>query len=202
MSDIEPRRSHKVVTVFGSSRARPGDQEYADAVRLGRLLAERGWTLCNGGHDGTMEAAARGAKEVGGQTIGVTFNLYRPANRNIWLDQEIVTESLFTRLEKLVTLGDAYVVLRGGIGTLLELCLVWNLVQSPEFVNKPILVVGASWGSIVGEMRNELPMHPWEADSLELVGSVDEAVERLKAYLTRGRKAARMRAERDAGQVT
>jgi hypothetical protein len=149
-----------------------------------------------------MEAAAKGAKEVGGQTIGVTFNLYRPANRNVWLDQEIVTESLFTRLEKLVTLGDAYVVLRGGIGTLLELCLVWNLVQSPEFLHKPILVVGASWAAIVGEMRNRLPMHPWEADSVELVSSVDEAVERLDAYLMQGRKTARMRAERGARRVT
>ena len=180
MGSPEPLERRKVVTIFGSSRAHPSDAEYRDAVHLGRLLAERGWTLCNGGHDGTMEAAARGAKEVGGKTIGVAFNLYRPANRNPWLDEEIVTESLFTRLEKLVTLGEAYIVLRGGIGTLLELSLVWNLVQSPEFSHKPIFVVGASWGTIVASMRAELPMHPWEANRLTMVDTVDEAVDRLQ----------------------
>src|SRR5438093_7143339 len=175
MASSEPPGPRRVVTIFGSSRARPADAEYRDAIRLGRLLAERGWTVCNGGHDGTMEAAARGAKEAGGKTIGVTFNLYRPSNRNVWLDEEIVTESLFTRLEKLVTLGDAYVVLRGGIGTLLELCLVWNLVQSPEFAAKPIFVVGSSWATIFDVLRDQLPMHPWEVGSLTLVDSVDEA---------------------------
>lgn len=178
------RGSHSppVVTVFGSSRVRPGDAEYAEAERLGRLLGERGWTLCNGGHEGTMEASARGAKERGGRTIGVTIALYQPADRNVWLDQEIVAESLFARLERLVTLGQAYIVLHGGIGTLLELALVWNLVQSPEYAHKPILVVGAAWERMVAVFREELHMRPWEAQSLVVVPNVDAAVQRLDAY--------------------
>ena len=173
--------SRRVVTVFGSSRVQRGEPEYEQARRLGKLFAERGWTVCNGGHDGTMEAAARGAKEAGGSTIGVSLALYRPANKNVWLDQEIVAESLFARLEKLVTLGTAYVVLRGGIGTLLELCLVWNLVQSPEFSGKPIVVVGESWSHLIGTFKEHFPMHPWEMDSIAVVESVDDAVEQLAA---------------------
>src|SRR5947208_9633171 len=145
MSAKQLNISRPVVTVFGSSRVKRDDPEYAAARRLGTLFAEHGWTLCNGGHDGTMEAAAQGAKEAGGSTIGVSLSLYRPTNKNVWLDQEIVAESLFARLEKLVTLGSAYVVLPGGIGTLLEMCLVWNLVQSPEFAGKPIVLVGDAW---------------------------------------------------------
>jgi uncharacterized protein (TIGR00730 family) len=175
-----------VVSVFGSSRVRPGDQEYADAQRLGQLLGERGWTLCNGGHEGTMEAASRGAKERGGRTIGITISTYPIANRNVWLDQEIVAESLFHRLERLVTLGEAYVVLRGGIGTLLELALVWNLVQSPEYAQKPILVVGQSWEQVITTLREALPMHRVEARSLTLVPTVEDAVRRLEAYFARG----------------
>src|SRR6266545_1303420 len=133
----------RTITIFGSSRARPGDPEYHEAEQLGRLLAERGWTICNGGHDGTMEAAARGAKEAGGHTIGISISMYRPANPNMWLDEEVVADSLFGRLERLLTLGEAYVVLRGGIGTLLELALAWNLLQSPEFAGKPLVVVGS-----------------------------------------------------------
>jgi uncharacterized protein (TIGR00730 family) len=171
-----PRR---VVTVFGSSRVKRDEPEYEAARRLGVLLAQRGWTLCNGGHDGTMEAAAQGAKEAGGSTIGVSLSLYRPTNQNVWLDQEIVAESLFGRLEKLVTLGSAYVVLHGGIGTLLEMCLVWNLVQSPEFAGKPIVLVGGAWRRIIASLKHELPMQQWEADSITIVDSVDEAVARL-----------------------
>jgi uncharacterized protein (TIGR00730 family) len=174
-----------VITVFGSSRARPGDGEYADAQRLGELLGERGWTLCNGGHEGTMEAAARGAKERGGRTIGVTISMYQPPNRNAWLDQEIVAESLFARLEQLVTLGEAYVVLRGGIGTLLELALVWNLVQSPEYAQKPILLVGPSWEQVAATLRAALPMRREESRSLTLVPNVADAVRRLDAYFAR-----------------
>jgi uncharacterized protein (TIGR00730 family) len=174
--------SRPVVTVFGSSRVERDDPEYEAARRLGTLFAQQGWTLCNGGHDGTMEAAAQGAKEAGGSTIGVSLSLYRPTNKNAWLDQEIVAESLFARLEKLVTLGSAYVVLHGGIGTLLEMCLVWNLVQSPEFTGKPIVLVGDEWRSVVRSLREQLPMHPWEADSIILVDTVDDAVAALTKH--------------------
>ncbi len=165
-----------VVTIFGSSRVRPGDPEYDAAKRLGTLLAEQGWAICNGGHDGTMEAAAWGAREAGGHTIGVSVAMARHANRNAWLDEEIVAESLLARLEKLVTLGEAYLVLPGGIGTLLELVLVWNLVQSAPFSGKPIVVVGTGWADVLATIQSTLPMHPWEAGSLSCVASVEEAV--------------------------
>ena len=179
-----------VVTVFGSSRAQPSDDDYDAAHRLGKLIAERGWTLCNGGHDGIMEAAARGAKEAGGSTIGISLALYRPTVRNRWLDQEIVAESLFIRLEKLVTLGDAYVVLRGGIGTLLELALVWNVLQWPQFAHKPLLVVGDDWRQVIENLWGRLPTYPSELERLTLVPSVDEAAQRLSLHFQdRGVKA-------------
>jgi predicted Rossmann-fold nucleotide-binding protein len=133
-----------------------------------------------------MEAAARGAKQAGGRTIGVSVGFYRPENRNTWLDQEIVAESLFARLEKLVTLGDAFVVLRGGIGTMLELALVWNLVQSIEFSGKPVVVVGTAWSTVIDVLRERLPMHSWESDSLVTVESVEDAVGQLQLHFDAG----------------
>jgi uncharacterized protein (TIGR00730 family) len=180
-SNSGPERA-RTVSVFGSSRVREGEQEYQDAYRLGMLLAEQRWTLCNGGHDGTMEAAARGAKQAGGRTIGISFSLYEATRVNTWLDQEILAETLFARLEQLVTLGDAFVVLRGGIGTLLELCLVWNLVQSPEFAHKPVVVVGETWERVTAVLKTELPMHPWEASAPQLVPTVEAAVELLARH--------------------
>ncbi|MPZ14459.1 MAG: DNA-binding protein [Chloroflexi bacterium] len=178
MADRSMAPSGPIVTVFGSSRERPGEMGYAAAKRLGKLIGARGWVLCNGGHDGTMEAAAWGAKEVGGTTIGISLPVYAPTNR--WLDQEIVADSLFNRLERLLTLGDACVVLRGGVGTLLELAMAWNFALSNALPRngprKPILVVGSAWAAVLDTVRANLPTHPWEPEALTLVTDVDEAV--------------------------
>lgn len=172
-----------IVTVFGSSQAKPGDEEYGAARRLGRLLATRGWTLCNGGHEGTMEAAALGAKECGGSTIGVSLELYRPTNPNPWLDQEIVAETLFARLERLVSIADGYVGLRGGIGTLLELSLVWNLVQTPAYERRPFVVVGVEWARLFRAYEENLALRPFEPGRVTRVDTVEDAVEYLSAHL-------------------
>ena len=64
--------NEKIITIFGTGRAKPGDAAYALAYELGKLLVEAGFTIANGGYGGTMSAAARGAVEAGGKTIGVT----------------------------------------------------------------------------------------------------------------------------------
>jgi uncharacterized protein (TIGR00730 family) len=187
-SDLEPvglRTGGPVITVFGSSRARPEDQEYAAATQLGTLLGKRGWTLCNGGYSGTMTAAAEAVKRAGGSTIGVTVSiLYDQAIANPWIDRNIVTSSLFGRLEQLVALGDAYVVLRGGIGTLLELAMVWNAVQASH-AGRPVIVIGDEWAEVIRLLQVRLPMHPWEAQSLVLTATVEEAVAHLDAHFSR-----------------
>lgn len=174
---------YPIVSVFGSSRALPSDPDYAVARRLGQLVAKQGWTLCNGGHEGTMEAAALGAKEFGGATIGVSLSLYRPTSPNRWLDQEIVAETLFSRLEKLASLADAYIALHGGIGTLLEVSLVWNLVQTKAFELKPLVVVGPEWNGIFHAYQENLALRPDEAARLTLVDSIEDAVDYLTAHL-------------------
>src|SRR5689334_11099528 len=107
----------KTVTVFGSAFPCDGSSAYAAAYRLGSLLAEKGYAVCNGGYGGLMEASSRGAREAGGHTIGVTCAIWpRAANR--YIVEEIRTQSFPERLLTLVERGDAYVVLPGGTGTL------------------------------------------------------------------------------------
>ncbi|MEA2642866.1 MAG: hypothetical protein QOF51_4260 [Chloroflexota bacterium] len=173
-------RPLSTITVFGSSRVHPGDDEYEAAQRLGRLIAESGWALCNGGHDGTMEAAAAGAKAAGGRTIGVSFSRFPPEHPNRWLDEEIIAETLFARLERLVTIGDAYVVLCGGIGTLVEFSLVWSLLQTLEFASKPLVVVGSAWRHVMDTLERELPMYDRERTTPQFVDTVDAAVALLR----------------------
>lgn len=144
-----------VVTVFGSSKPREGDAEYETAQEVGRRLAEAGFTVCNGGYGGIMEASARGAKEAGGVTIGVVARIFSTVS-NPFIDRKIVENSLVDRLMKLIELGDAYVVLKGGTGTLVELALVWELMNKRLAAEKPIVVVGSFWSPVIKTLNEDL----------------------------------------------
>ena len=139
----------KTVSVFGTGRANEGDRIYTLAYDVGKALAEAGFTIANGGYGGTMLASARGAAEAGGQVIGVTCSAFK-SKANQYVSREIVTSSLDQRLDKLVELGSAYVVLNGGTGTLLELATVWEL-KNKGFLDpaKPIILVGSFWQPLV-----------------------------------------------------
>lgn len=173
-----------IVTIFGSSRPLPESEEYRIAFDTGKLLAGAGFAVCNGGYAGTMEAAARGAREAGGETIGVTSTIFgRSANR--WIEKEITTATLVERLLKLIELGQAYVILRGGTGTLLELAAVWEFVNKGMMEKKPIVVVGPFWERVVGTLKDELL---WEGEGdctthVSQVNTPNECVQELKARL-------------------
>ena len=165
----------KIVTVFGSSRPVEGDEEYLLASALGKNLAQAGFTVCNGGYGGTMEASARGAKEAGGSTIGVTVGVFkRGANR--WIDQELRLPDLTQRLVKLAELGNAYIILKGGTGTLLELAYVWEFINKGLMHEKPIVVVGKFWSGVIETLKQELI---WEGlgDCTKFIRQVDTPAE-------------------------
>lgn len=145
----------KVITVFGSAQPTPGDEAYAEAERLGSLLAQAGYTLCNGGYGGSMEASAKGARSAGGTVIGVTIDaLGLQANR--WITTVIPMPTLVDRLQKLVDIGDGFVVLRGGTGTLLELAFTWELLTKALMRPKPIVCLGEFWKPLVEVMTTQL----------------------------------------------
>lgn len=136
----------KIVTIFGTGRAGRDDSAYALALEMGRLLAQAGFTIANGGYGGTMLASAKGANEAGGTIIGVTCSAFKTSKANEYITREIVADSLDERLDMLIKLGQAYVVLPGGTGTLLELAKVWEL-KNKGFLeaDKPIILVGEFW---------------------------------------------------------
>jgi len=140
----------KIVSVFGTSSAKAGDKSFALAEEVGRSLAIAGFAIANGGYGGTMLAAAKGAREAGGEVIGVTCAAFGRGPANEHVSREIVTRSLSERLEMLVQLGSGYVVLPGGTGTLLELAMVWEL-KNKGFIgeDKPIILVGEYWSEVV-----------------------------------------------------
>lgn len=145
----------KFVTVFGSSVPRPGDEEYETAYLLGKKLAAAGLNICTGGFLGIMEAVSKGAVEYGSQVVGVTLDIYNvPPNK--YLTKEIKTDSLAKRLNHLIEIGNAYVVLQGGTGTLVELALVWEYINKNMLQPKPFACHGSMWNRIVEIMEAQI----------------------------------------------
>jgi len=158
----------KIITIFGTGRAQPGDSAYELAEEAGKLLAQAGFTIANGGYGGTMTAASKGAAEAGGEIIGVTCSAFK-GKANKYITREITTKSLDERLDTLIKLGQSFIVLPGGTGTLLELAKVWEL-KNKGFLepDKPIILVGGFWKPLIELLNIDDP------DSGRHVNPVDE----------------------------
>ena len=149
----------KIVTVFGSSRPKESDPDYAEARALGRALAEKGFAVCSGGYAGVMEAVSRGAKEAGGKTYGVTAEFFS-AKTNQWIDVEVRLKTWQERLFELIRLADAFVACKGGTGTLVELAVVWEMLNKSVLNGKPFAVLGDFWTPILDRVREVELGHP------------------------------------------
>ena len=175
-----------VITVFGSNRPKEGDAQYEAARELGAKLAAAGFAVCSGGYGGVMEAVSRGAKEAGGRTLGVTAKFFfRVANR--WTDEEVRVETWRDRLFTLIERGDGFIVCPGGTGTLVELAVVWEMLNKGVMRGKPLVAVGEFWRPIVERVREvEMdPASPWGEQQralVRIVSSAEEAVSALAAH--------------------
>jgi uncharacterized protein (TIGR00730 family) len=148
----------KTVTIFGTGRAEEGDSLYTLAYETGNLLAQAGFAIANGGYGGSMLAAAKGAAEAGGEVIGITCSAFKNSKANKYISREVITSSLDERLDTLIKLGQAYVVLPGGTGTLLELAKVWELKNKGFLkVEKPIILLGGFWKPLVDLVASDDP---------------------------------------------
>lgn len=181
------RRGVRVVTVFGSSRPEPDDELYGQAQALGVALAERGLAVCTGGYGGVMEAVSRGAKQAGGRTIAVTARFFRtPANP--WVDEEIRVATWRDRLFELIKRGHGYVTCPGGTGTLVELAIVWEMLNKGVMKKKPVAVFGDFWRPVIERVREAEQGHSshWaERDEplIHVASSPREAAEHLSRHL-------------------
>lgn len=173
------------ITVFGGSKPRPGESAYAEAYRLGEMLAETGYTVQNGGYIGTMEAISKGAAGKGGKVIGITcaqIEAWRPVAPNSWLSEELRFETLQERLLALITTCDGALALPGGPGTLTEISLMWNLLLTESIPARPLIAIGPGWkatfesyfANLGGYVPNE--QRKW----LMLAEDIESAMQALK----------------------
>jgi len=171
----------KTVAIFGTGKAKPPDAAFELAFGLGKSLAQAGYRIANGGYGGTMLAAAKGATQANGQVVGVTCRAFGDNPPNEYITAEISTESVMERLNKLIELGQAYVILPGGTGTLVELAVTWEL-QNKGFVSqaKPIILIGEFWKPLTGLIGSA---DPHSSDWLHFANGPEEVTDILNREL-------------------
>lgn len=182
----------KRVAVFGGSQPKPGDPVYRDALYLGQLLAGAGYTVLNGGYIGTMEALSRGAAENGGHVIGVTcdeIEAWRPVKANPWVTEEWHYATLQERMSALIMNCDACLALPGGVGTLAEITLTWNLIITRVLPPRLLLLIGRGWQATVRKFLAEQGgfIPEIQRQLVSYAPDVNSAFQRLQETLSDGK---------------
>ncbi len=161
----------KIVTIFGGSKCGENSAEYKDALELGKLLAEAGFTICTGGYLGIMEAASRGAREAGGRVFGIVMNQFK-SEPNRYLTDKVATDHFYDRLQNLITRSVGFAAFRGGMGTVTEVSLVWNKLQTRVLERRPIVLIGDCWKQVVESWQKCLVVSD---DDVSLLSFADDA---------------------------
>lgn len=167
------------VTVFGSARTPADDPDYARGRAVGAALGEAGFTVITGGGPGLMEAANRGARDVGARSVGLNIALPFEQHENPYLDISLTFEHFFARKVMFVRYATAFVVLPGGFGTLDELFEALVLIQTGKVEHFPVILVGdAHWGPLRAWVRDTLIAGGYvSASDLDLVTVCEDPAE-------------------------
>jgi uncharacterized protein (TIGR00730 family) len=178
------------VTIFGSARAKPGTLAYEETKRVSAVLAEIGCDIITGGGPGLMQAANEGVEMAGerSKSLGIRVDLPFEQEVNPFVELAFEHRTFFTRLHHFVLASDAFVVAPGGIGTVLETMMIWQLLQVRHLDGTPLILVGKMWPGLVEWARTamlsfETPLV--NAEDIEIpkcVANADEAIAIIREH--------------------
>jgi uncharacterized protein (TIGR00730 family) len=183
------------VSIFGSARARPGTFVYDEVRRVAAALAGMGCDIITGGGPGLMQAANEGAAEANApernRSVGIRVELPFEQEANPFVQQAFEHRTFFTRLHHFVLASDAFVVVPGGIGTVLETMMIWQLLQVRHIQDTPLILVGRMWADLVDWSRthlltSQLPLaNPEDLTIPRCVTTADEAIALVREHHAR-----------------
>lgn len=152
------KRDRYRVAIFGSARAKPGTFVYEEVKRVAAALTDMGCDIVTGGGPGLMQAANEGATSTGRDTgsMGIRVDLPFEQEVNPFVEQAFEHKTFFSRLHHFVIASDAFVVVPGGIGTVLESMMIWQLLQVRHVDNVPLIFVGKMWKGMVDWARTSM----------------------------------------------
>ena len=174
------------VTVFGSARYDESHPEYATGREVGARLAGMGFTVMTGGGPGLMEAANRGAREVGGRSVGCNVELPLEQAPNAYMDRWVTCRHFFVRKVLLFKYSYAFIGLPGGLGTLDELFEALTLIQTRKIASFPVVLIGTDYWHPLRAMLRHLAaaqtISERDLDLLLITDSLDEAMEHIRRH--------------------
>lgn len=194
LDQIQPERvEHYRVSIFGSSRIRTGDPIYEEVKSLSSELARMGVDIVTGGGPGLMEAANSGAVEgqveSHARSFGLAIHLPNEEGANPFVNKVFRHRTFFSRLHHFVRLSSAFIVFPGGIGTALELFMVWQLVQVKHVTEHPVILVGTMWNGLIDWINATMVerglVSPNDLNVISIVSSSDEAIPIIRASYER-----------------
>ena len=177
----------KTVSCLGFADAGPDDPLFKEAYEVGVTLAKAGYIVANGGGPGVMRATTEGAKSVGGHVVGVTFYPKDVANfegrdKNNLFDEEIKADNYLARTLKLLEVGQAYVIFKGGTGTISEFGMAWGLARLYFGHHKPLILFGKFWENIMAAFLANMRMRPEEFQVYRVVETPQDVVKTLEIF--------------------
>jgi uncharacterized protein (TIGR00730 family) len=178
------KRERYRVAIFGSARAEPGTFVYEEVKRAAAAFAAMGCDIVTGGGPGLMQAANEGATSAGGRlgSMGIRVELPFEQDVNPFVEQAFEHKTFFTRLHHFVIASDAFVVVPGGIGTVLEMLMIWQLLQVRHVDNVPLILVGKMWRGLVDWASTSMldpRLHLANPDDLKIPHCLDTADEAI-----------------------
>jgi uncharacterized protein (TIGR00730 family) len=176
---------HPAVSIFGSTRIKPGDEIYQKAEHIGRLLAENGFSVITGGGPGTMEAANKGASAAGGKSIGLNIELPLEQKPNPYANITLSFRYFFVRKVMFVKYAMAYIILPGGFGTMDELLEAVTLIQTQKIKPFPVILVGSKyWKGLLDWIREVVlktgKISSTDLDILRLIDEPEDIIKTIK----------------------
>lgn len=175
------------IAIFGDGAAKENDDHYKDAYKTAKLLAENGYTIINGGGPGVMLAATQGAKKAGGRVEVVTIDPTKMGKHfegknteNVTkADIEYTTNNYDERVAKLAEVADAFVVFKGGTGTLSELTMTWSKAKFDFGHHEPVILFGSFWKDFLGVIEKDMGLEETEKEVITVVETPEEVLTEL-----------------------
>jgi uncharacterized protein (TIGR00730 family) len=191
LTRLRPSRHDRYrVTIFGSARAPAGTFGYEETKRVAAALAEMGCDIITGGGPGLMQAANAGAATAPerAQSVGIRVDLPFEQDVNAFVTEAFEHRTFFTRLHQFVLASDAFIVAPGGIGTVLETMMIWQLLQVRHLQGTPLILVGKMWPGLIEWARSSMlsfdpPLaHPEDMTIPRCVANADEAIAMIREH--------------------
>jgi hypothetical protein len=184
------KRERYRVAIFGSARAKPGTFVYEEVKRAAAAFTEMGCDIVTGGGPGLMQAANEGAASAGkggaNRSVGIRVELPFEQEVNPFVEQAFEHKTFFSRLHHFVIASDAFVVVPGGIRTVLEMLMIWQLLQVRHVENVPLILVGKMWRGLVDWAKASMQdprlalANPEDLEIPRCLDTADEAIAAIR----------------------